>query len=85
MRSHCATGRLVRVGWAEEARKIAEAGEDALVMGEFGNMADAELVWRSKVTPLAFDPEGWPRYESPLKRLSNKTERCMRRNSGIRA
>jgi antitoxin MazE len=35
----------VRTGWAEAARKIAEAGDDALVMGEFGNAADAELAW----------------------------------------
>ena len=32
-----------RTGWAEAARKIAESGDDALVMGEFGNAADAEL------------------------------------------
>jgi antitoxin MazE len=35
----------VRTGWAEAARKIAEAGDDALVMGEFGNGADSELEW----------------------------------------
>ena len=35
----------VRTGWAEAARKIAEAGDDALVMGEFGNAADADLAW----------------------------------------
>ncbi len=35
----------VRSGWDEAARKIAEAGDDALVMGEFGNAADAELAW----------------------------------------
>ena len=35
----------VRTGWAEAARKIAEAGDDTLVMGEFGNAADTELVW----------------------------------------
>ena len=34
-----------RSGWAEEARKIAESGDDALVMGEFGNAADSELAW----------------------------------------
>ena len=34
-----------RTGWAEAARKIAEAGDDGLVMGEFGNAADAELAW----------------------------------------
>jgi antitoxin MazE len=35
----------VRTGWAEAARRIAKAGDDALVMGEFGNAADAELTW----------------------------------------
>lgn len=35
----------VRTGWAEAARKIAEAGDDELVMGEFGNAADADLTW----------------------------------------
>lgn len=37
--------RPVRKGWAEAARKIAEAGDDELVMGEFGNAADPEFVW----------------------------------------
>ena len=35
----------VRAGWAEAARKIAKQGNDALVMGEFGNETDAELAW----------------------------------------
>lgn len=35
----------VRTGWAEASRKIAEAGDDSLVMGEFGNALDTELVW----------------------------------------
>jgi len=35
----------VRTGWAEAARKIAEAGDDELVMGEFANAADTELAW----------------------------------------
>jgi antitoxin MazE len=35
----------VRAGWAEAARSIAEAGDDELVMGEFGNEGDSELVW----------------------------------------
>ena len=34
-----------RSGWAEAARKIAEAGDDELVMGEFGNAGDSELAW----------------------------------------
>ncbi len=34
-----------RTGWADAARKIAEAGDDALVLGEFGNAADSDLVW----------------------------------------
>lgn len=35
----------VRTGWVEAARKIAEAGDDELLMGEFGNAGDAELAW----------------------------------------
>jgi len=35
----------VRAGWAEAARQVAERGEDALVMGEFGNADDDELNW----------------------------------------
>lgn len=35
----------VRKGWAEAAKLIAESGDDALVMGEFGNAEDSELVW----------------------------------------
>ena len=34
-----------RKGWAEAAKKIADAGDDALVLGEFGNAADKDLVW----------------------------------------
>ncbi len=35
----------VRTGWSEAARKIAEAGDDTLVLGEFGNEVDKELIW----------------------------------------
>lgn len=35
----------VREGWAEAAREIAEAGDDALVMGEFSNTGDRDLTW----------------------------------------
>jgi antitoxin MazE len=34
-----------RTGWADAARRIAEAGDDELAMGEFGNAEDSELVW----------------------------------------
>jgi antitoxin MazE len=34
-----------RAGWIDAARKIADSGNDALVMGEFGNEADAKLAW----------------------------------------
>ena len=34
-----------RAGWAEAARKIAEAGDDTLVIPEFANQGDAELEW----------------------------------------
>lgn len=35
----------VRSGWAEAARQIAAAGDDELVMGEFANTGDTELIW----------------------------------------
>jgi len=34
-----------RAGWAEDARRIAESGDDRLVLGEFGNDGDDELTW----------------------------------------
>ena len=34
-----------RTEWAAAARSIAETGDDDLVMGEFGNAEDSELVW----------------------------------------
>lgn len=37
--------KLARAGWAEAAKKVAEAGDDKLVMGEFANEDDAELIW----------------------------------------
>jgi len=36
---------LEQLGLNGEARKIAEADDDALVMGEFGNAGDGELFW----------------------------------------
>jgi len=37
--------RHPRAGWAEEAKRLAEAGDDALAWPEFGNAGDAELKW----------------------------------------
>jgi len=37
--------RAVRKGWEEAAQKLAAHGCDDLLMGEFGNDADAEIVW----------------------------------------
>ncbi|MCT9812667.1 AbrB/MazE/SpoVT family DNA-binding domain-containing protein [Acidovorax sp. Be4] len=34
-----------RAGWAEAAKAVAAAGDDALLMGEFSNAADPELAW----------------------------------------
>lgn len=34
-----------RQGWAEAAQALAQRGEDQLVMGEFANDNDADLVW----------------------------------------
>ena len=37
--------RNAREGWAEDARLLAEQGDDAPVWPEFGNDGDADLVW----------------------------------------
>jgi len=37
--------RHPREGWASDARRIAEHGDDALVWPEFGNEGDDRLVW----------------------------------------
>ena len=37
--------RPLRAGWGEAAKALAAKGDDALVMGEFGNESDAELSW----------------------------------------
>ena len=34
-----------RGGWADEAQRIAEADDDALIWPEFPNDADSELKW----------------------------------------
>jgi len=34
-----------REGWAEASQAVASAGDDALVMSDFPNTDDAELVW----------------------------------------
>lgn len=37
--------RNPRQGWAEDARRIAEQHDDALVWPEFANDGDTDLVW----------------------------------------
>jgi antitoxin MazE len=37
--------RHPRAGWAEAAKRIANAGDDALVWPELGNANDAHLKW----------------------------------------
>ena len=37
--------RTLRKGWAEAAQRIATAGEDSLLMGEFANADDSEHTW----------------------------------------
>ncbi|MGA7782912.1 MAG: AbrB/MazE/SpoVT family DNA-binding domain-containing protein [Paraburkholderia sp.] len=37
--------KTVREGWAAASKGLAEADDDALVMGEFGNADDAESTW----------------------------------------
>lgn len=34
-----------RAGWADAAKAVAAQAGDILLMGEFGNAADAELAW----------------------------------------
>ena len=34
-----------RAGWAEDAERIAQAGDDELVWPEFSNADDADLAW----------------------------------------
>jgi antitoxin MazE len=34
-----------RSGWAEASKRIASCGDDALVLPDFANEADAELTW----------------------------------------
>ena len=37
--------KTVRTGWAEAAAAVSAKGDDALLMGEFGNLDDEELGW----------------------------------------
>jgi antitoxin MazE len=37
--------RHPRAGWAAAAKRLAAAGDDALVWPEFGNAGDADLNW----------------------------------------
>jgi len=37
--------RNPREGWAEDAKHLAELGDEGLVWPEFGNEGDDELVW----------------------------------------
>jgi len=37
--------RVARRGWAQAAQTLAAQGDDTLLMGEFGNAGDTELVW----------------------------------------
>jgi hypothetical protein len=46
--SWAVVNRKRRTGWAAAADKISNRGDDALVMGDFGNETDAELVWFSQ-------------------------------------
>lgn len=34
-----------RTGWAQAAQAVAAASDDALLLGDFGNAADADLAW----------------------------------------
>jgi antitoxin MazE len=40
-----AVRRNLREGWADDARRIADQGDDVLVWPEFANDGDNDLVW----------------------------------------
>jgi antitoxin MazE len=40
-----APAKSVREGWAEASKALAQHGDDGLVLPEFGNAADHDLVW----------------------------------------
>jgi antitoxin MazE len=40
-----AVRRNLREGWADDARRIADHGDDVLVWPEFSNDGDTDLVW----------------------------------------
>jgi len=40
-----APAKPVRAGWAEASKLLAQSGDDALVLPEFGNSTDSELSW----------------------------------------
>lgn len=35
----------VRAGWAAASKKITDAGDDVLVLGEFANRSDDQVIW----------------------------------------
>jgi len=37
--------QATRAGWSEAAKALAQANDDVLVMGDFGNEADEDLKW----------------------------------------
>lgn len=37
--------RPAREGWAQAAAQVAQAGDDGLLLGEFGNAADEDWQW----------------------------------------
>jgi antitoxin MazE len=37
--------QAARAGWGEAAKALAQANDDVLVMGDFGNEADQDLTW----------------------------------------
>jgi hypothetical protein len=45
LRGKLMTARKPRQGWARASRKIAKAGDDALVCSEFGNIGAEKLAW----------------------------------------
>ena len=52
---------MARAGWAEAAAAVAKSQDDRLVMGEFGNAGDADLVWTDETASqkISSGPVEW--------------------------
>ncbi|MDR0258196.1 MAG: AbrB/MazE/SpoVT family DNA-binding domain-containing protein [Comamonas sp.] len=51
----------LRSGWAEAAKMLAQSQNDRLVLGEFSNVADADLAWTNEApsAQVTQEPVEW--------------------------